>query len=107
MPYGSFREGAPVGADILPIRTLTWFPHSHSQWLQDHPVSSRLTILTHSGPKRSSALTLNTFAIRIRSFYMRKIKFTQQAFEERLDKILGDFPIMDVSLRWSQRRNPS
>lgn len=28
---------------------------------------------------------------------MRKIKFTQQAFEERLDKILTDFPIMDVS----------
>lgn len=28
---------------------------------------------------------------------MRKVKFTQQAFEERLEQILTEFPIMDVS----------
>lgn len=27
---------------------------------------------------------------------MRKVKFTQQAFEERLEQILTEFPIMDV-----------
>ncbi|KAM0752608.1 P-loop containing nucleoside triphosphate hydrolase protein [Meredithblackwellia eburnea MCA 4105] len=32
---------------------------------------------------------------RIRSFYMRKVKFTQAAFEERLDAILSQFPVMD------------
>ncbi|KAK4703964.1 nucleolar GTP-binding protein, partial [Phenoliferia sp. Uapishka_3] len=32
---------------------------------------------------------------RIRSFYMRKVKFTQAAFEERLDAILTQFPVMD------------
>ena len=28
---------------------------------------------------------------------MRKVKFTQAAFEERLDAILTQFPVMDVS----------
>lgn len=29
---------------------------------------------------------------RIRSFYMRKVKFTQQSWNERLTRILEDFP---------------
>jgi hypothetical protein len=28
---------------------------------------------------------------------MRKVKFTQASFEERLDQILTEFPVMDVS----------
>ncbi|CAH7674469.1 nucleolar GTP-binding protein 1 [Phakopsora pachyrhizi] len=32
---------------------------------------------------------------RIRSFYMRKVKFTQDAFDEKLEAILSDFPILD------------
>lgn len=32
---------------------------------------------------------------RIRSFYMRKVMFTKDAFAEKLDAILGDFPILD------------
>jgi len=32
---------------------------------------------------------------RIRSFYMRKVKFTQEAFDERLSQILTEFPILD------------
>lgn len=32
---------------------------------------------------------------RIRSFYMRKVKFTQEAFDERLGQILSEFPILD------------
>lgn len=27
---------------------------------------------------------------------MRKVKFTQASFEERLDQILTEFPVMDV-----------
>lgn len=33
---------------------------------------------------------------RIRSFYMRKVKFTQDAFDEKLGQILSDFPKLDV-----------
>lgn len=34
---------------------------------------------------------------RIRSFYMRKVKFTQETISERLGSIIGDFPRLDVS----------
>ena len=34
---------------------------------------------------------------RIRSFYMRKVKFTQQNFHDKLSKILSDFPKIEVS----------
>lgn len=36
---------------------------------------------------------------RIRQFYMRKVKFTQENFDEKLGQILSDFPKLDVSLR--------
>ncbi|KAI3635541.1 hypothetical protein MIR68_006179 [Amoeboaphelidium protococcarum] len=32
---------------------------------------------------------------RIRAFYMRKVKYTQQSFEEKLEQILTDFPKLD------------
>lgn len=32
---------------------------------------------------------------RIRSFYSRKVMFTKDAFTEKLDAILSDFPILD------------
>lgn len=35
---------------------------------------------------------------RIRSFYMRKIKFTQQNFHDRLSTIIQEFPKLDVNL---------
>lgn len=34
---------------------------------------------------------------RIRHFYMRKVKFTQQNYHDRLSQILTDFPKLDVS----------
>jgi nucleolar GTP-binding protein len=33
---------------------------------------------------------------RIRQFYMRKVKFGQDCFDERLQQILTDFPKLDV-----------
>lgn len=33
---------------------------------------------------------------RIRQFYMRKVKFTQQNFHDRLTQILTDFPKIEV-----------
>jgi hypothetical protein len=35
---------------------------------------------------------------RIRNFYMRKVKFTQDSFEEKLSSILSEFPMLDVCL---------
>jgi len=34
---------------------------------------------------------------RIRSFYMRKVKYTQQNFHDKLTQILTDFPKIEVS----------
>lgn len=34
---------------------------------------------------------------RIRHFYMRKVKFTQQNYHDRLSQIITDFPKLDVS----------
>lgn len=34
---------------------------------------------------------------RIRQFYMRKVKYTQQNYHDRLTQILTDFPKLDVS----------
>lgn len=33
---------------------------------------------------------------RIRNFYMRKVKFTQDTFDEKLGSILSEFPMLDV-----------
>jgi NOG1 N-terminal helical domain len=35
---------------------------------------------------------------RIRNFYMRKVKFTQDSFDEKLGAILTEFPMLDVRL---------
>ncbi len=35
---------------------------------------------------------------RIRSFYMRKVKFTQTNFHERLSLIIQEFPKLEVTL---------
>lgn len=41
---------------------------------------------------------------RIRHFYMRKVKFTQQNYHDRLTQILTDFPKLDVSQEESQEK---
>lgn len=35
---------------------------------------------------------------RIRSFYTRKVRYTQQNFNERLSMIIQEFPKLDVSI---------
>lgn len=40
---------------------------------------------------------------RIRSFYLRKVMFTKDAFTEKLDAILTEFPILDVSRSGTKR----
>ncbi|KAI5475012.1 nucleolar GTP-binding protein [Pseudohyphozyma bogoriensis] len=52
-------------------------------------------ILNRTQRKTPTVIRSGFKITRIRSFYMRKVKFTQQAFEERLDQILTEFPVMD------------
>jgi nucleolar GTP-binding protein len=38
----------------------------------------------------------------LRKFYMRKVKFTQQTINDKLQQMLTEFPILDVRpLRWN------
>jgi nucleolar GTP-binding protein len=57
-----------------------WLP-----WKKEKKKGQRLTA---KGKKKSGP-------IRHRSFYMRKVKFAQDAFHEKLDAILSEFPILD------------
>ncbi|KAL7525861.1 hypothetical protein ACHAWF_001538, partial [Thalassiosira exigua] len=70
MPVYNFKQMAPVPSanelvDIVLTRT-----------------QRRTPTVVHPGYKIS----------RIRNFYMRKIKFTQQTISERLTQMLSDFP---------------
>jgi hypothetical protein len=42
---------------------------------------------------------------RIRNFYMRKVKFTQDSFDEKLGAILTEFPMLDVRSSGMSRRS--
>lgn len=46
--------------------------------------------------QRSKVIHKNFKISRIRNFYMRKVKFTQDSFDEKLGAILTEFPILDV-----------
>jgi len=52
-------------------------------------------ILTRTQRKTPTVIHPGYKITRIRSFYMRKIKFTQQTIHERLTQILTDFPRLD------------
>ncbi|CAN0127983.1 unnamed protein product, partial [Hapterophycus canaliculatus] len=63
-------------------------------------------ILTRTQRKTPTVIHPGYKISRIRSFYMRKVKFTQENISERLGAIIGDFPRLDVSPR-SPPRCPS
>jgi nucleolar GTP-binding protein len=48
--------------------------------------------------RREQVIHKNFQISRIRKFYMRKVKFTQDSFEEKLSAILNEFPMLDVRL---------
>lgn len=54
-------------------------------------------VLSKTQRKTPTVIHKNFKISRIRSFYMRKVKFTQECFNEKLDAILTEFPILDVS----------
>ncbi|EOQ99210.1 putative nucleolar GTP-binding protein 1 [Wallemia ichthyophaga EXF-994] len=52
-------------------------------------------VLSKTQRKTPTVIHKNFKISRIRSFYMRKVKFTQECFNEKLDAILGEFPMLD------------
>lgn len=52
-------------------------------------------ILSKTQRKTPTVIHKNFKISRIRSFYMRKVKFAQDAFDEKLGAILSEFPILD------------
>ena len=58
-------------------------------------LSRSLAYCSHSG----QVIHKNFKISRIRNFYMRKVKFAQDAFDEKLGAILTEFPMLDVCFR--------
>ncbi|KAF8655611.1 hypothetical protein AX16_002993 [Volvariella volvacea WC 439] len=52
-------------------------------------------ILSKTQRKTPTVIHKNFKISRIRNFYMRKVKFTQDSFDEKLGAILNEFPMLD------------
>ncbi|KAL0956950.1 hypothetical protein HGRIS_003051 [Hohenbuehelia grisea] len=52
-------------------------------------------VLSKTQRKTPTVIHKNFKISRIRNFYMRKVKFTQDSFDEKLGAILTDFPMLD------------
>ncbi|KAN0091376.1 P-loop containing nucleoside triphosphate hydrolase protein [Tylopilus felleus] len=52
-------------------------------------------VLSKTQRKTPTVIHKNFKISRIRNFYMRKVKFTQDSFDEKLGAILSEFPILD------------
>ena len=52
-------------------------------------------VLTRTQRKTPTVVHANYQISRIREFYMRKVKFTQSTFHEKLEAILEEFPKLD------------
>lgn len=61
-------------------------------------VTDFLDIILSSVQRKTPTVIHKNFKIsRIRNFYMRKVKFTQDLFDQKIGGILSEFPILDVS----------
>lgn len=63
-------------------------------------------VLTRTQRKTPTVIHPGYKISRIRNFYMRKVKYTQQTYSERLRQILSDFPRIEVRNR-GQRHGPT
>ncbi|KAL4073746.1 P-loop containing nucleoside triphosphate hydrolase protein [Scleroderma citrinum] len=52
-------------------------------------------VLSRTQRKTPTVIHKNFKISRIRAFYMRKVKFTQDSFDEKLGAILSEFPMLD------------
>ncbi|WOO77508.1 putative nucleolar GTP-binding protein 1 [Vanrija pseudolonga] len=61
------------------------------------PTSSDfIDVVLNATMRKTPTVIHKNFKIsRIRNFYMRKVKFTQDTFDEKLGRILSEFPILD------------
>lgn len=55
-------------------------------------------ILSKTQRKTPTVIHKHYKITRIRQFYMRKVKYTQQNYHDKLSQILNDFPKLDVSI---------
>jgi nucleolar GTP-binding protein len=53
-------------------------------------------VLSKINRKTPTIIHPNFQITRIRNFYMRKVKFAQDCFDEKLTQITNDFPKLDV-----------
>lgn len=61
--------------------------------------SDFLDIVLSKTQRKTPTVIHKNYAIgRIRNFYIRKVKFTQDSFEEKFKAILEEFPKLDVSI---------
>jgi hypothetical protein len=67
--------------------------------IQPVPTSSDFVdiVLSKTQRKTPTVIHKNYNIGRIRQFYMRKVKFTQDSFDEKFKLILDEFPKLDVS----------
>ena len=65
--------------------------------IQTVPSSTEfIDIILSKTQRKTPTVVHKGYAItRIRAFYMRKVKYTQSSFDEKLDQILTDFPKLD------------
>ncbi|ODN96567.1 nucleolar GTP-binding protein [Cryptococcus wingfieldii CBS 7118] len=55
-----------------------------------------IDVVLNSTMRKTPTVIHKNFKIsRIRNFYMRKVKFTQDTFDEKLGKIVSEFPVLD------------
>ncbi len=59
-------------------------------------------VLTRTVRKTPTVVHAGWQISRIRSFYMRKVKFTQQTFHEKFSLIVDEFPVLEVGNKSSQ-----
>jgi len=84
-----------MGKANVCLRGLAKHRHeSGNEWLRAPPVNLP-TSISPIQPLSSLPFSFDAFN---RAFYMRKVKFTQQNYSERLRQILADFPRVEV--RW-------
>jgi hypothetical protein len=55
-------------------------------------------VLTRTQRKTPTVVHSSWKITRIREFYMRKVRFTQQTFHDKLSLIVDEFPKLDVSV---------
>lgn len=56
-------------------------------------------VLTRTQRKTPTVVHSSWKITRIREFYMRKVRFTQQTFHDKLSLIVDEFPKLDVSMQ--------